>query len=92
MTKGELMCATATASPDGENATPIPISLGNVPGLVDFVPKPDADHGYAVTKGDLRCATAIASPDDENATPNPSPIGKVPGLANFVPKPDADHG
>ncbi len=41
---GEGGCATAMALPDGENATPLPVPLGNVAGLAYFVPKPD-DHG-----------------------------------------------
>ena len=75
-----MICATAIASPAGLKATPSPLPLGNVAGLVYLTPKPAADQGYAVMWGLRSCPTAIASPDGLKATPRPKPPGNVAEL------------
>jgi hypothetical protein len=89
----ENVLATAIAAPSALNATPYPVPVGSVAGLVYFVPKPALDQGYVVMYGLVVCATAIAVPLGLNATPCPSPVGSVEGFAYFVPKPVAlDQG
>jgi hypothetical protein len=84
-------CATAIALPEGEKATPLPVSEGSVAGFVYLVPKPEEDQGYAVTKGVVLCATAISLPEGLKATPLPVLAGNVAGFAYLVPKPE-DQG
>jgi hypothetical protein len=45
------------------------MDIGNVPGLLNLVPKPLPLHGYALINGEASLATAIASPAEVNATP-----------------------
>jgi hypothetical protein len=52
-TNGVPLWATAIAEPEGLNATPYPVSVGNVAGSEYLVPKPLEDHGYADTYGDV---------------------------------------
>src|SRR6185312_11034175 len=75
-----------------ENATPLPLLAGRVPGLEYFDPKP-ALQGYACTNGDepVTLVTAMSEPAFENATSLPLLAGRVPGLDRFVPKPEL-HG
>ena len=72
--------------PSGENSTHFPFPVGNVHGLVYFVPKP-LDCVYAVTNGVVLCATAMSFPSGENATQFPVLAGSVHGLVYFVQKP-----
>lgn len=58
----------ASDKPLGLNAIPRAVSFGKVAGLVYLVPKPELDHGYAVTKGVVEWATAIAELSGEKDT------------------------
>jgi len=73
-------------------ATSCPPPAGKVAGFEYLVPKPEPDHGYAVTYGDVLWATAMAVPSPLKATPFPVPAGKVAGFEYLVPKPEEDHG
>jgi len=68
------------------------IFAGNVAGSLNFVPNPDALHGYATINGVVDDDSAIASPCDVNAAPVQVPGGKDDGSLNFVPKPELLHG
>jgi hypothetical protein len=43
--KGDVVLATAIASPEGLKATPLPAPPGSVAGSAYFVPNPDDDQG-----------------------------------------------
>jgi len=80
------------ASPDAVNEALLPVLAGNVAGLLNFVPNPEPDHGYAVMNGVVLWATAMASPDAVNLTSRPELAGSVPGSLNFAPNPEPDQG
>jgi hypothetical protein len=67
------------------------VPVGSVAGLEYLVPKPDADHGYALIYGVPEEVTAIAELSGLNATPVPVTPGSVVGLANFPPNPLFPH-
>ena len=43
--KGVVGCATASASPEGEKATPKPLPAGKVAGFENLVPNPEPLQG-----------------------------------------------
>lgn len=55
---GEDACATAIASPDGENATPKPSPVAGVTGLAYLAPPPVELQEKAFTYGDMFTPTA----------------------------------
>jgi len=72
---GVVACATATASPLGENATPLPVDTGSVAGSAYFVPNPMELHGYANINGEIENANAMLVTE--------SASGHVPVLRAF---------